>query len=104
MKSMRTLHVPQRETGSSQAEWRPIDIHHRLLTERDPDSWVRSMNNTVAQFEIGMNSFPMTVFRHFNDEIGSFATLGSLIYYRWSDGTKPGKGHNQEALRRNYVD
>ena len=36
MKSMRTLHVPQRETGSSQAEWRPIDIHHRLLTERDP--------------------------------------------------------------------
>ena len=36
MKSMRTFHVSQRETGSSQAEWRPIDIHHGFLTERDP--------------------------------------------------------------------
>ena len=33
---MRTLHVSQRETGSSQAEWRSIDIHHRFFTECDP--------------------------------------------------------------------
>lgn len=75
-----------------------------ILTEREPENWVRSMNNTVGKLEIGTNGFPVRMLWGFNEMLGSFAWMASLIYYRWSDGLKTGQKGNDEALRKNYVE
>jgi hypothetical protein len=49
-------------------------------------------------------SFPLNVLRHFDEELDVFLTLNNTVYAVLADGTTPGQGGNEAALRRNYVE
>lgn len=74
-----------------------------ILTDRDPDKWVTSVNNTAGDIYTKLHQFPLNVLKYFNTDVASFLRLNKLIYGAISDGTAPGDENNREALRRNYV-
>ncbi|UNI21305.1 hypothetical protein JDV02_007306 [Purpureocillium takamizusanense] len=74
-----------------------------LLTERDPDKWVTSINNTVAGVVQMASAFPIRLLKHFNDDLYYFFLLNELIYASISDSTLPGDAENRSNMRRNYV-
>ncbi|KAG5926551.1 hypothetical protein E4U42_003174 [Claviceps africana] len=74
-----------------------------ILTERDPDKWVTSFNNTVGGVVQFRHGFPINILRHFDGFLNSFLNLNNSIYTSISDGTLPGDEKNETALRRNYV-
>lgn len=75
-----------------------------ILTERDPDKWVKSYNGSVATIVTAAQSFPMSVLKHFNPFLNAFLYLNEVLYWVVSDGTNPGDPHNEAAMRRNYVE
>lgn len=75
-----------------------------ILTERDPDRWVRSVNNTAGYVVNTVTSFPVNMLKHFDPFLRAFASLNQAIYWSLSDGTNPGDANNETALRRNYVE
>lgn len=75
-----------------------------ILTERDPDKWVRSFNNTAGAAAMNGNVFPMNILKHFNNELWGFFNNCQIMYWSMSDGTDPGHPNNEEALRKNYID
>ncbi|KAG6020785.1 hypothetical protein E4U41_002725 [Claviceps citrina] len=74
-----------------------------ILTDRDPDKWAASVNNTVGGIVQMANSFPMNILNYFNGHLYWFLNLNRSIYGAIADGTAPGGKNNKEALRRNYV-
>jgi hypothetical protein len=75
-----------------------------ILTERDPDRWVKSVNGTVGFIIKAAASFPLNILRHFDEELGGFLALNDTLYGVIADGTMPGQPGNEAALRRNYVE
>jgi hypothetical protein len=75
-----------------------------ILTERDPDKWVTSFQNTIGDIIKMIASFPVNLLRFFNLDIFHFFLLNQLLYYVYSDGTQPDQSGNAMALRRNYVE
>ncbi|KAF9882899.1 hypothetical protein FE257_004913 [Aspergillus nanangensis] len=75
-----------------------------ILTERSPEKWARSMNNTVAKAIMVADTFPMNLFVHFDSELYTFFDLARFMYLAWSDGTMPGHPNNEAALRQNYIE
>ncbi|GJN67771.1 hypothetical protein PLICBS_001813 [Purpureocillium lilacinum] len=74
-----------------------------ILTERDPDRWVSSINNTVAGVVQMASAFPIRLLKHFNDDLYYFFLLNELIYASISDCTLPGDAENRPNMRRNYM-
>ncbi|QPH16116.1 hypothetical protein C2857_000673 [Epichloe festucae Fl1] len=74
-----------------------------ILTERDPDKWVTSVNNTIGGIFKTAISFPMNFLKYFNSYLYWFFNLHISLYGALADGTVPGDENNVEALRRNYV-
>ena len=74
-----------------------------ILTERDPDRWVSSINNTVAGVVQMASAFPIRLLKHFNDDLYYFFLLNELIYASISDCTLPGDAENRTNMRRNYM-
>ncbi|KAK9436887.1 hypothetical protein VB005_11702 [Metarhizium brunneum] len=74
-----------------------------ILTDRDPDKWVTSVNKTVGEIITKMNQFPLNVLQYFNRDLHKFLTLNKVIYGAIADGTVPGDRDNKAAMRRNYV-
>ena len=76
-----------------------------LLTERDPDAWVRSFNNFVALCVLApFHAFPMSVAKHFDPFLSNFVRLNELVYNVWSSGIPYGAEGNETELRRNYLE
>ncbi|KAF7596688.1 hypothetical protein BBP40_000611 [Aspergillus hancockii] len=75
-----------------------------ILTERNPDKWVKSFNNTLGEAIRQTTLFPMNILKHFDPVIGNFFHLTKLMYWSFSDGTTMGDPNNEDALRRNYVE
>lgn len=75
-----------------------------ILTERTPDDWVASVNNTVAGVVRMANSFPFTILRYFDSSLYYFLHLNQVMYWVLSDRTNPDDPDNEFALRRNYVE
>ena len=75
-----------------------------ILTERDPDKWVKSVNSTVAEVVKIASSFPINILKHFEAESGQFFHLNCVMYDALSDGTRLPDPRNPSALRRNYVE
>ncbi|KAK2612655.1 hypothetical protein QQS21_001271 [Conoideocrella luteorostrata] len=74
-----------------------------ILTDRNPDKWVTSVNNTAGNIIKMGRSFPMNILQHFNTDIWWFLRLNRTLYGALADGTVPDDENNEEALRRNYV-
>ncbi|KAB8263007.1 P-loop containing nucleoside triphosphate hydrolase protein [Aspergillus pseudonomiae] len=75
-----------------------------ILTYRDPDKWVTSMNNTVANVVRMATTFPMNILKHFDIILKRFLRLNQIMWWAISDGTNPGDRDNEARLRRNYVE
>ncbi|KAF9893853.1 hypothetical protein FE257_010023 [Aspergillus nanangensis] len=75
-----------------------------ILTERDPDKWVRSFNNTAGEVGKAANVFPMNILKRFDAELGGFFENTQLMYWAMSDGTDKGHPDNEAALRKNYIE
>ncbi|PIG85736.1 hypothetical protein AARAC_004077 [Aspergillus arachidicola] len=75
-----------------------------ILTHRDPDKWVTSMDNTIANVLRMATSFPMNILKHFDIILKCFFRLNQVMFWAISDGTNPGDPNNEAALRRNYVE
>lgn len=74
-----------------------------ILTERDPDKWVKSIDNTVATIIMMASCFPFNILKYFNDDLYYYFLLGQVFYGAIADGTNPGDPDNAMALRRNYI-
>lgn len=74
-----------------------------LLTERDPDKWVRSFNKQVGGMNDYLASVPMTILRHFDVGLWHHWRFNSLVYDLFSGTTKRGHSENEQILRQNYV-
>ncbi|RJE26623.1 hypothetical protein PHISCL_01037 [Aspergillus sclerotialis] len=75
-----------------------------ILTQRNPDKWVRSMNQTVGELVNAYRSFPINILKYFDDYVDTAFRIISLLYFRWSSGTNPGDPNNELALRTNYIE
>ncbi|PWY84009.1 hypothetical protein BO83DRAFT_374403 [Aspergillus eucalypticola CBS 122712] len=75
-----------------------------IVTERSPDKWVKSFNNTVGEAIMAGHKFPLNILRRFDSEVGQFFNLADVMYWAYSDGTNPGHPNNEAALRKNYVE
>lgn len=90
----------------------PVQIHNAylsdpnvkfLLTERDPDKWVRSFNKQVGGMNDYLASIPMTILRHFDADLWHHWYFNSLVYNLFSGTTKRAHPENEQILRQNYV-
>ncbi|OOF95309.1 hypothetical protein ASPCADRAFT_507202, partial [Aspergillus carbonarius ITEM 5010] len=75
-----------------------------ILTERSPDKWVKSFNNTIGEAIKVADKPPINILKHCDAELGEFFYLAKVMYMAYSDGTYPGHPDNEAALRKNYVD
>ncbi|UKZ72460.1 hypothetical protein TrVFT333_000089 [Trichoderma virens FT-333] len=74
-----------------------------LLTERDPDKWVRSFNKQVGGMNDYLASISMSVLRYFDIGLWHHWRFNSLVYNLFSGTTKRGHPENEQILRQNYV-
>ncbi|CAG8936489.1 unnamed protein product [Penicillium salamii] len=75
-----------------------------ILTERDPDKWVTSVNNTAGALIDMPYKFPFVILKHFDATLYRFLHLNETVYRAMSKCTKPGSADNAQALRKQYTD
>ncbi|KAJ6133376.1 hypothetical protein N7471_008591 [Penicillium samsonianum] len=75
-----------------------------ILTEREPEKWVASVNNTAGTLIKKADSFPLVILRYFDGPLNLFLKLNETIYWALSDKTNPGEPDNALAMRRNYIE
>lgn len=51
-----------------------------ILTERNPEKWVKSINNSAAVVYKMSSSFPMNILKYFDPTLFQFARLNVLVY------------------------
>ncbi|KAF3060882.1 putative nad dependent epimerase protein [Daldinia childiae] len=73
-----------------------------LLTERNPDKWAKSFENTIGMMYTKFNSLPMSIFRHFDGFASGMSSMGRMLvdYYTNGYGLTP-EGHKH--LTENYT-
>ncbi|KHN97967.1 uncharacterized protein MAM_04356 [Metarhizium album ARSEF 1941] len=74
-----------------------------ILTDRDPDKWVTSINKTTGEIVINEARFPLNVLKYFNRELHGFLALNKALYGKFAQDTLPGDRDNRAAVRKNYV-
>lgn len=74
-----------------------------ILTERSPDSWVKSFNGFVGKIVDITSAFPMSLLKYFNLSLYRMWYLNILMYDMYSNNTRRGHPDNQRFLRANYV-
>ncbi|KAJ5112168.1 hypothetical protein N7532_000213 [Penicillium argentinense] len=75
-----------------------------ILTERDPDKWARSVNNTAGHVVNMEKKLPFSVLKYFDPYVSSFLSLNVTIYRALAGSTAPGDKDNERMLRKLYVD
>ncbi|KAI2471010.1 P-loop containing nucleoside triphosphate hydrolase protein [Annulohypoxylon bovei var. microspora] len=72
-----------------------------LLTERNPEKWAKSFANTIGGLAVQLESFPMSVFKHFDNLIYGMSFMGNSVlnYYSNGYGLTP---TGQKCLADNY--
>ncbi|KAI8622944.1 P-loop containing nucleoside triphosphate hydrolase protein [Xylariaceae sp. FL1651] len=57
-----------------------------ILTVREPETWARSVWNTIGLIDVGMQSFPTSFFKYFDKTDLQFSRLVALIFDTISRG------------------
>ncbi|KAI1416833.1 P-loop containing nucleoside triphosphate hydrolase protein [Hypoxylon sp. FL1857] len=76
-----------------------------FLTERDPDKWAKSFVNTVGKMTSLFQTFPMSIFRHFDGFASGMSYMGGSVFGYYSNGY----GASPEGMKylaenyRNYI-
>ena len=74
-----------------------------ILTERDPDAWLRSLQGSVAGLAKAVNHPPLSILKQFDEYNNEFCKLVPLVFDALSDG----KGPTEEgftAARQHYIE
>ena len=57
-----------------------------IITDRDADSWIKSVKSTICELMKMANSFPLSFFRRIDPWIGAFCrltcTIEEVIFHR----------------------
>lgn len=75
-----------------------------ILTERCPEKWARSVNNTAGQVAAMGLSFPFNILKHFEPWLYHFLDMNVLVYDALAGGTKLGDKDNEKMLAAYYSD
>lgn len=73
-----------------------------ILTERQPEKWAKSVNNSAGNVVKMANSFPMNILRRFDATLNEFMKANVILYGALSGFTKPGDPNNEIELCRVY--
>lgn len=75
-----------------------------ILTERPPETWAKSVNNTTAQVATMSSQFPFSILKYFNSTLFEFLDFNEVVYQGVACGTKPGAPGNEQILARYYAE
>ncbi|KJK63919.1 Tubulin C-terminal domain protein [Aspergillus parasiticus SU-1] len=75
-----------------------------IVTERSPEKWVRSIDNTIGEAVKAAHQFPLNILKRFDSELGHFLRLATVMYWAYADGANPGDTDSEAALYKNYVE
>jgi hypothetical protein len=75
-----------------------------ILTERDPDKWVTSVNKTAGGVANMAQQFPFSILKYFDATLYEFLDLNELVYRALSGCTLLDGPNNRENLRQYYID
>ncbi|KAE8360395.1 hypothetical protein BDV27DRAFT_167849 [Aspergillus caelatus] len=75
-----------------------------IVTERTPEKWVRSIENTLGEAVKAAHQFPLNILKRFDSELGHFLHLATVMYWAYADGANPGDSNSEVALYKNYVE
>lgn len=75
-----------------------------ILTERSPEKWAKSVNNSTAQVVNMAYTFPFNILKYFSSTLYHFLTMNTLVYNALAAGTKVGDEDNEKILSRYYSD
>ncbi|KAJ5693174.1 hypothetical protein N7462_002597 [Penicillium macrosclerotiorum] len=75
-----------------------------ILTERRPDSWARSLNNSAGGVVALSSQFPFNILKHFDATLHEFLEVNCMVYSALSGCTKPGDPDNEKELISYYDD
>lgn len=75
-----------------------------ILTERSPERWAASVNNTAASVASLANRFPFSILKYFDATLYHFLSFNQLVYQALAGGTMPRDPDNEEMLCRYYSD
>ncbi|QMW26966.1 hypothetical protein G4B84_002255 [Aspergillus flavus NRRL3357] len=75
-----------------------------IVTERSPEKWVRSIDNTIGEAVKAAHKFPLNILKRFDSELGHFLHLATVMYWAYADGANPGDADSEAALYQNYVE
>lgn len=74
-----------------------------IMTERDPDKWVTSVNRTVGEIvEIAQRPH-IRVLAYFDSDLSTFLLLNQLVYMRIALDTHPNMPDNRAVMKKNYI-
>lgn len=75
-----------------------------ILTERNPQKWAKSVNNSAGGVVAMAESFPMNILKYFDATLCEFMKANVLVYNCLSACTRPGDADNEFELCRSYND
>ncbi|KAJ5677535.1 uncharacterized protein N7477_003168, partial [Penicillium maclennaniae] len=75
-----------------------------ILTERSPQKWAVSVNNTAAEVVTLADRFPISILKYFDSTLYHFFSLNQVIYRAIADRTMPGDPDNERMLQRWYIE
>ena len=74
-----------------------------LLVERNPDALVRSWKATTFELATAVDSFPLSILRHFDPLLREVARFCDIILPAVTNG-KGVSPEGEQALRQYYID
>ncbi|KAJ5097603.1 hypothetical protein N7456_008324, partial [Penicillium angulare] len=75
-----------------------------ILTERSPEKWAKSVNNTAGQVANMGFRFPFNILKYFESTLYHFLDLNVVVYNSVAGGTKIGDEDNEKMLCKYYED
>lgn len=75
-----------------------------ILTERNPEKWAKSVNNTAAKVAEAGDQFPLSILKYFDATLYHFLTMNKLACAALGGGTKRGDPDNELMLCKYYTE
>ena len=70
-----------------------------ILTVREPGAWAKSIWNTISLLDVRTQSFPSSLFKHFDSTDLQFSRLVHLIFMTITRGRGRNEAGRQAAMK-----
>lgn len=74
-----------------------------ILTERSPESFVKSIGGSLIDYYVRLRSFPLCLTKYFDSLIYHIHGMFGAMSMRWSGGIEPSDPRFKKAVQENYV-